>query len=230
MSLPKIQQTVFTLTMPSTGKKTRYRQFTVKEEKILLMAQAGGEQGDMISAFKQLITNCCLDELDVDEMPAFDVEYFFIQLRAKSVANKIELTFEEDGVKSEVSINLDEVQVHKPTVSNKMILDEATGVGVQLRYPTFNMVESMAGVEDIESSLKMFANIIELIYDADNVWPAKDASPAELEEFVLSLNNQQVAKIQEFLEDMPYVYIDVKYQVGEEERSQRVRGIESFFG
>jgi hypothetical protein len=105
--LPKLSQPIFTLTMPSSGKKVKYRQFTVKEEKILLTAQASGGKEDMIEAFKQLITNCCLDDVDVDKMPAFDIEYFFLQLRAKSVSDVIKLSFtEEDGTKAEAEIKL----------------------------------------------------------------------------------------------------------------------------
>ncbi|AMQ65961.1 baseplate hub subunit protein [Stenotrophomonas phage vB_SmaS-DLP_6] len=232
MALPKLSQPIFTLTMPSSGKKVKYRQFTVKEEKILLTAQASGGKEDMIEAFKQLITNCCLDDIDVDKMPAFDIEYFFLQLRAKSVSDVIKLSFtEEDGEKAEAEIKLSELQVHKPTVSNKVLLSEEQGIGVVLRYPTFSMIEKMADLDDKDptTSLQLFKMIIESIYDADAVYPSEDSAPGELDEFVLSLNNLQVSKIQAFLEDMPYVYIDVKYTVKGVEKEQRVRGMENFF-
>lgn len=230
MSLPKISQPIFSLTLPSSGKKIRYRQFTVKEEKILLTAQASGEKADMVEAFKQLINNCALDPIDPDKMPAYDVEYFFLQLRAKSVGNVIKLSFEEAGVAHEVEIKLDEVQVSKPSVSNRIILDEADGVGVVLRYPTFAMVEEIASMEpDQASSMKLFSMIIESIFDKESVYPTAEADKAELEAWILDLNNQQVALIQKFLEEMPYVYLDVEYKVGDETRTTRIRGIESFF-
>lgn len=232
MALPKLSQPIFTLTMPSSGKKVKYRQFTVKEEKILLTAQASGGKEDMIEAFKQLITNCCLDEIDVDKMPSFDIEYFFLQLRSKSVSDVIKLSFtEEDGTKAEAEIKLSELQVHKPTVSNKVLLSEEQGIGVVLRYPTFSMIEKMAELDDKDpaTSLVLFKMIIEAIYDADSVYPSEDTAPGELDEFILSLNNLQVSKIQEFLEDMPYVYIDVKYDVKGVTKEQRVRGMDNFF-
>jgi hypothetical protein len=231
MALPKLTQPIFSLTLPSSGKKIRYRQFTVKEEKILLTAQASGEKSDMIDAFKQLITNCALDPVDVDAMPAFDVEYFFLMLRAKSVGNIIKIGFEENDKKYDVEISLDKVQVSKPSVSNKILLDEETSIGVVLRYPTFSMIEKMADTTpgNPEGSIDLFKMIIESIYDADQVYPCVDAAQGELEEFILSLNNLQVSKIQAFLEDMPYVYIDVDYTVEGEKRTQRVRGIDSFF-
>lgn len=232
MALPKLSQPIFTLVMPSSGKKVKYRQFTVKEEKILLTAQASGGKEDMIEAFKQLITNCCLDEIDVDKMPAFDIEYFFLQLRAKSVSDVIKLSFtEEDGTKAEAEIKLSDLQVHKPTVSNKIVLSEDQGIGVVLRYPTFSMIEKMADLDDKDpaTSLTLFKMIIESIFDADAVYPSEDTSTEELDEFVLSLNNLQVQKIQSFLEDMPYVYIDVEYVVNGVKKFQRVRGMENFF-
>lgn len=230
--LPKLSQPIFTLTMPSSGKKVKYRQFTVKEEKILLTAQTSGGKEDMIEAFKQLITNCCLDDVDVDKMPAFDIEYFFLQLRAKSVSDVIKLSFtEEDGTKAEAEIKLSDLQVHKPTVSNKIVLSEDQGIGVVLRYPTFSMIEKMADLDDKDpaTSLTLFKMIIESIFDADAVYPSEDTSTEELDEFVLSLNNLQVQKIQSFLEDMPYVYIDVEYLVNGVKKFQRVRGMENFF-
>ena len=230
--LPKLSQPIFTLTMPSSGKKVKYRQFTVKEEKILLTAQASGGKEGMIEAFKQLITNCCLDDVDVDKMPAFDIEYFFLQLRAKSVSDVIKLSFtEEDGTKAEAEIKLSDLQVHKPTVSNKIVLSEDQGIGVVLRYPTFSMIEKMADLDDKDpaTSLTLFKMIIESIFDADAVYPSEDTSTEELDEFVLSLNNLQVQKIQSFLEDMPYVYIDVEYLVNGVKKFQRVRGMENFF-
>jgi len=232
MALPKLSQPIFTLTLPSSGRKVRYRQFTVREEKILLVAQTSGEKSDMINAFKQLITNCCLDEIDVDNMPAFDVEYFFIHLRAKSVSNVIKLEVTENGKKNSVEINLDKVEVTKPTVKNKMILDEKSSVGVVLRYPTFAMLERMMEMKenDPESSLELFKMIIESIFDAETVYPVADVPQQELEDFILSMNNAQVAMVQKFLEDMPYVYIDVEYTIDGEKKTQRVRGIDSFFG
>lgn len=231
MALPKLNQPIFNITLPSSGKKLRYRQFTVREEKILLTAQSSNEKSDMIDAFKQLINNCCLDEIDVDSMSALDVEYFFIQLRAKSVSNVIKLKIEEDGKKYEMEMNLDNVKVSKPTVENKLILDETRGVGVILRYPTFSMLKRMSELDkkDINSSLEVFRMVIETVFDADGVYPTDDTDKADFEDFVMSFTNQQVAYVEKFLDDMPYVYVDVEYTIGGVTHTHRVRGIENFF-
>lgn len=232
MALPKLSQPIFTLTLPSSGRKIRYRQYTVREEKIVLTAQASGDKDDMILAFKQLITNCALDEIDVDEMPAFDIEYFYLQLRAKSVSNVVKITFETPaGKKSTAEIKLDEVQVHKPTMSNKIILDEERGIGVILKYPTFAVAEMMASLDKTkpEESLKIFRHLIDQIFDNDTVHVVKDIPEKDFEDFVLDFNPVQVKQIEEFLDDMPYVYIDVTYEVDGEQKTERIRGIQSFF-
>ncbi len=232
MALPKISQPIFTLTLPSDGRKIRYRQFTVKEEKILLVAQSSGERDDMINAFKQLINNCALDPLDVDQMSAVDIEYFFLQLRARSVSNIIKITFTDvEDKRQEVEINLDEVQIHKSTVDKKIILDEEQGIGVIMRQPNFAMITQMLELDtdSADATIEMFGQMIDAIFDQDSVYPTKDTPKAELDEFIMSMNQKQVEKIQAYIDDLPYVYIDVEFEEAGEKKTQRIRGLESFF-
>ena len=91
MALPKIKSPIFELTLPSSNAQIKYRPFLVKEQKILLMALESQEQGEMFRAIKQIIGNCALDEIDVDELPMFDLEYFFLRLRAKSIGEIVDL-------------------------------------------------------------------------------------------------------------------------------------------
>lgn len=232
MALPKISQPIFTLNLPSTGQKIRYRQFTVKEEKILLVAQASGDRDDMINAFKQLINNCALDPIDVDQMSAADIEYFFIQLRARSVSNVVKVSFNDSADKrQEVEINLDEVKIHQPTVDKKIVLDEEQGVGVIMRQPNFEMITKMLDLDtdSADATIEMFGQMIETIFDEDSVYPTKDTPKAELNEFILSMNQKQVEKIQAYIDDLPYAYIDVEFEDAGEKKAQRIRGLESFF-
>jgi hypothetical protein len=115
MPLPKISQPIFQLTLPSNNKVVHYRPFTVREEKLLLMAQESAERKDIINVYKQLINNCAIDQVDVDAMAAIDLEYFFVCLRAKSVSNisKIQVKDVDDGEMYEVEINLDKIVVEK---------------------------------------------------------------------------------------------------------------------
>jgi hypothetical protein len=242
MSLPILSQPTFTLNLPSDGREISYRPFLVAEEKILLVAQASNDTKDIISAFKQMITNCCLTPIDVDTLASFDIEYFFLQLRAKSVSNIVEVTMGEEevvkkGVKvmrpKKVKIDLEQIQVHKSTVPNKMILDPLKGIGVVLKYPTFTILETLADIDqkNPDSIDKTFLSIIESMYDAENVYPMSEADPEEKKQFIDKLNPAQVEQLQSFIDDMPYVYIDIPDGTNEDgsDKTFRLRGFESFF-
>ena len=91
MALPKLASAKYELTIPSTGEKIEYRPFLVKEEKALLMAQTSGEQTDILRAVKEVINACTFDKVDANNLPTFDLEYIFINLRAKSIGEVVDL-------------------------------------------------------------------------------------------------------------------------------------------
>jgi hypothetical protein len=233
--LPKIQQPLFTTNLPSNNKKITFRPFTVREEKILLIAQAAQDTESMVLAMKQIINNCVQDELDVDEMPSFDIEWLFLQLRSKSVSNILELRMTEDDKEINIKVDLNDVKVNKAKLSNKVILSEEQGVGVVLRYPTFSVIDKLAnfntdGTEQTQLAFELFKEIIVSIYDKEDVYDVKSADPGELDEFLQSLNADQFKKIQEFLEDMPYIYLDVHYKAADgTDKTFRLQGLQDFF-
>ena len=231
--LPKINQPIFNLYLPGIDKKIRYRPFTVKEEKLLLFAQSSEDVDDVITAVKQLVNNCCLDDVDVDNLPSFDLELFFVNLRAKSVSNIVKITINEDGVEIPVEINLDNVQVHSSSNKKRnILLSDKEQIGVVLRYPTFADVQRYSNIDNSpDSAINLIIDLIESVYQGEEFYSAKDSSRAELEEFVQSMNSDQMEKIKEFLDDMPYVYIEVKYKdAADEEHKKELRGLDSFFG
>jgi hypothetical protein len=229
MPLPKINQPIHQLTLPSNGKVVHFRPFTVREEKLLLMAQESGEQKDIINTYKQLITNCCIDPVDVDKLASFDIEYFFISLRAKSVSNiaKVLIRDEDDKEQYEVEVNLDKVEVvKKPNVSNNISL---TGtIGVILQYPTFESI--IAQGSDKVDTLTILRNCITQIYDGEEVFDVANYTTKELDEFVLSLNTHQMEKIREFFESIPKIVAKVKYitKAGAV-KEMTIEGINNFF-
>ena len=235
MALPKLEQPTFTLTLPSNKKQIRFRSFTVKEEKLLLIAQASGEREDYINVFKQLITNCCVDPIDVDSLASYDIEYFFLNLRAKSVSNVIKLKITDDYEKEvEVDVKLDDVKVHESTVSNKILLDPVKNIGVKLKYPTFSEIAKLARREDgaveLDDGLDLFISLIDLIWEGDNVHIAKESTDAELKAWIEDFNGEQVKMVEAFLEDLPFVYLDVHYMDSKgEKKTRRITGIDSFF-
>ena len=229
MPLPKINQPIHQLTLPSNGKVIHFRPFTVREEKLLLMAQESGEQKDIINTYKQLINNCCIDPVDVDKLASFDIEYFFISLRAKSVSNvaKILITDQDDNEQYEVEVNLDKVEVvKKPNVSNNISLTDT--IGVILQYPTFESIAAQGN--DKVDTLTILRNCITQIYDGEEVFDVANYTTKELDEFVLSLNSHQMEKIKEFFESIPKIVAKVKYitKAGEV-KEMTIEGINNFF-
>ena len=229
MPLPKINQPIYQLTLPSNGKVIHFRPFTVREEKLLLMAQESNEQKDIINTYKQLINNCCIDPVDVDKLASFDIEYFFISLRAKSVSNvaKILITDQDDKEQYEVEVNLDKVEVvKKPNVSNNISLTDT--IGVILQYPTFESIAAQGN--DKVDTLTILRNCITQIYDGEEVFDVANYTTKELDEFVLSLNSHQMEKIKEFFESIPKIVAKVKYitKAGEV-KEMTIEGINNFF-
>lgn len=236
MSLPKISQATHSITLPVSGKKFRFRAFTVREEKIILMAKQSGQKSDIIAAFKQLIANCCLDPIDIDNMSTVDIEYFFIMLRAKSVSNitKIKIA---DSKQPEIEVDLEAVKVHKSTLSNKLQLDKE--VGVILRHPTFATIQKLEEFVDadgkvssaVESNSILFRELIDKIYDSKQVYETSEYSDQELDEFIADMNQEQSNKVKAFFEDMPYLYFDIEYTNAKtnEKETKRVRGLDNFF-
>ena len=153
MALPKISNPIFELTLPSTGTNVKYRPFLVKEQKILLLAMESEDQKSVLLAIKQIINNCAIDKINPDEIPTFDLEYFFMRLRAKSIGETIDLKLrhptgmnskveECDGI-TDATLNLLEVEVLKSEGhTDKIVLDEETGIGIKLKYPNVKFINS----------------------------------------------------------------------------------------
>lgn len=229
MPLPKLSQPIFSLTLPSSGKAVRFRPFTVREEKLLMIAQESGERKDVINTYKQLINNCCIDPVDVDKLASFDIEYFFINLRSKSVSNiaKVLITNEDDNQQYEVEFNLDKVEVVKDdTVSNNIKLTDA--IGVVLQYPTFETLSSVN--TDKVDILSILRGCIKQIYEGEEVFDVANYTQNELDEFILSLNKQQMEQIQHFFEKMPKIVARSKYKTQSGQiKDVTIEGIDNFF-
>lgn len=218
MALPKLKIPLFDVTIPSTQKDAKYRPFLVKEEKILLMAQTGSSKMEIINALKQVINNCIVmtdgTHLDIDTLTTFDLEYLFLKIRSKSVDNMVTLKFHdhEDNKDYDFTVSLDDITIKvEPDHTNKVKVDEE--VGIILKYPTAGLAGkvSASNMTDAETSIFMIKECIEQIYDADNVYLASEATPAELDEFVDSLNVKAFEGIQKFFETMPKLYHKIEY-------------------
>ena len=241
--LPKIDVPIFTLNLPLSKKIVRYRPFLVKEEKLLLMAMESNEESSVITAIKQIVTNCSLDEIDVERMPVIDLEYFFLNLRARSVGEIIDLQYKcNNKVKNEKDEEVDCNNIVKfkvnileivPEISkehtNKIALTDK--LGLVMRYPNLSIVESVEADNEIDKIMKIILKCVDSIYDTETIYYTKDILESELVDFIDSLTKEQFAKIQEFFETMPKLKKMMKFNCDKcgYEDEIAVEGIQSFF-
>jgi hypothetical protein len=237
MALPINTTPVYTLTLPSTGKDIKYRPFLVKEEKALLVAQQSEDPVVMIDSLKNVIQSCVQDNIDINTLATFDLEYIFTQVRAKSVGEIIDLqvkcdTCDDERAVSRISIDLTKLMVDKdPTHTNKIVLYD--DVGVILKYPTMDVLKKMDSTdyEDVDQIFEIVVNCIDSIYTTDEMFSAKDQTKEELSEFLNNLTNDQFSKIQAFFTTMPRLKHEVDYTcpVCNKPHHKVLEGLQSFF-
>lgn len=231
MALPKIQTPMFFIKIPSLQKEFKFRPFLVKEEKLLLMAQQSGDNEEVL-ALTQIINNCCLDEIDVDKLTTFDVEYIFLKLRSRSVNNIVNLRYRdtEDDQVYEFDLNLDEIEMmYSEDHTNKIQINDE--VGIVLKYPSIKVGESVSKASDESDMLnKILINCIDVIYDKEKVYPAKESTEQELIEFIENLDTKSFKKIEKFFTTMPKLYHEIKYKNSlDHDRTIKLSTLKDFF-
>ena len=244
MGLPKVSTATYELEIPSTGKKVSYRPFLVKEEKQLLMAMESSDTKVMAKAMKNIVSACTEETLQMDELAPFDLEYFFLHLRGKSVGDVIKIqmkrppavdcceeSIEEDTHQIEIAVDDVEVDTSKMVSPDIQVTKD---IGVKLKYPGFEEVQLMStdGELKAEAIFKMIISCIDYITEGDDVYKAKDHTSKELNDFLESLNSEQFLHIREFFEGMPRLRHEVNWDCPKCKKSSPVmlEGLESFFG
>jgi hypothetical protein len=212
MALPKLASAKYELTIPSTGERVEYRPFLVKEEKALLMAQTSGEQADILRAVKEVINACTFDKVDANNLPTFDLEYIFINLRAKSIGEVVDLIVtcpDDNETKVSVKVNLMDVKCVNEVGhdTNIRLTDE---IGMIMDYPKVDSVAHLSMDDEVESMFGVIKACIRQVYDSNNVYEKVDMAEEDLNEFVESMTHEQFEKVQEFFNTMPKVKHSVK--------------------
>ncbi len=207
MSLPKIAKVTHELTIPSTGKKIKYRPFLVKEEKVLILAQESGAQLEQVRAIKDVISACVQTRgFKVDELATFDIEYIFLNIRGTSVGGDVELviTCPDDGeTKVDVQVFLDEIQVEfDEEHSDTVVIDSE--YSIKMKYPSMEMVMA-TDIEavSVEQSLELIAGCIDQIYTEEESWAGSDSTKEELIAWLEELEPKHFQTIEKFFETMP---------------------------
>jgi len=242
MALPIITVIKHELTLPSSGEKITFRPFLVKEEKILMMALQGGEAKDMVRGLKEIIVNCVDKDLKVDTLPPFDLEYIFLQLRARSIGDVIPISYSipeemcKDGKKEckfEIELNFDDIKVQK-NENHKDLINLTDTIKVKMRYPDMEASATMTGVEGEDMVNKTFDIIkqcIEYVVDGEEMHKLTDYTKQESDEFLNSLSTHQFKEIQTFFDTMPKLKHEMtaKCTVCGKENERILEGMGDFF-
>ncbi|MCK9369130.1 gp26 family baseplate hub assembly chaperone [Candidatus Dojkabacteria bacterium] len=241
--LPKIDIPLYNLTLPLLKKEVKFRPFLVKEEKILLMAVESEDEDSMLLAIKQIVNNCCITELDIDNLPMTDLEFIFLNLRARSISEIVELQYKcnnkvggeeelihtcDNLVKFSINILNIKPEIPKEHTTNIEISDN---IGVMLKYPCFNTYKDLdKNKSEVDIMIDVLIKCIDYIYDDDTIYYSKDLEEGELQTFIEDLTQDQFKNIQNFFKTIPSIKTVIQFKCpkcGYEEKIDVV-GIQNF--
>ena len=203
MPLPEIATPIYTLTLPSTKKKIKYRPFLVKEQKLLILAMENEDQEQILDAITNTIQTCLLTKMDVKDMALFDIEYLFMQIRARSISEEVEMkiTCQDDGETTvDLKFMVDDIKVQFPKGHTNIIklTDDLT---VEMKYPDIDYFTKINFMEETPDEYELVAKCIKRVYVGEDDYTSD--SLEESKAWVEGLTNQQFEKIQQFFETMP---------------------------
>ena len=241
--LPKLDVPIHEVKLISTGKTIRFRPFLVKEQKLFLMASESTDPKETINTIRQVLKNCILDELDIDSLPTFDLEFLFMNLRARSVEEVVDLKYKCNNIVKndkdedttctgsvEFKLNLLEIEpIKDPNHTNKIQLTE--NLGIALKYPSFDMIQKYESKSENEIMAGVLTDCIDYVFDNDQIYYAKDQTKEELDEFIDNLQQKDLEKIKVFFDTMPEIKKDVHFKCPKclYEEDIQIKGLQSFF-
>ena len=236
MPLPKIDQPLFELTIPSSQEKIRYRPFTVKEEKILLIARESGEISQIFLAIEQVVDNCIQENIDVKKLATFDLEYIILNIRSKAVNDQLEFKIpnpdDKEGKELNLSFNVKDVKIARLEECEKKI-EISNDHFLMMRYPTLIELQTLMDKnKDIDAAFDIMVSCIDKVVSADgeNVYSLSDFSKDEINDFVESLSSNAIKSIQTFFQTIPALRIECPYtNENGEEKTFVIEGMQSFF-
>ena len=238
MPLPTIVTPTYELELPSTGKKIKYRPFLVKEEKLLVLALETENTKDISTAIKTVLKNCIQSRgVKVENLPTFDIEFLFLNIRGKSVGEEVEVNLiapDDEETQVPVTINLDDIQIQKTEDhTNKVKLDDA--LTMEMKYPSldqfiksnFDFTEEV----NMDQSFDLIASCIDKIYNEEEVWSTADCTKKEVKDFLEQMNSMQFKEIEKFFETMPKLSHSVTFKNPKTKVESTVvlEGLSSFF-
>ena len=240
MALPKLDTPIFELTLPLSKKQISFRPFLVKEQKILLMANEAGDKDTIIRAMKQVLQNCTLNKIEVDTLPLVDVEFYFLNLRARSVGEIVELRYKCEnevegtmcGNNLDVSFNLLEIELNNTENYTDVIMVNEK-IGIKFKQPEFSLISSVDDKSDYSKIvLDIIINSIDYIFEGDSFYYAKETPKEELIEFLDTLSQSQFEKLENYFKNIPTLkkQVETKCSKCGYEHTIQMEGIDNFFG
>jgi vacuolar-type H+-ATPase subunit I/STV1 len=231
MALPKLEVPKYTLTLPSSGEVIEYRPFLVKEEKNLMIAQETGDGNTVFEAIKDIVKACSYNKLNPNKMATYDLEYVFLQIRAKAVGEQIDIKIKDEKTEEmvPVTVNITDVYVDKKDQeSDEKVININDSVGMTLSPITVDQVGTIETSSDLTTTIKA---LIKNIFDAENVYPVEESNDVELNEFVETLPHSVLREVNDYLTGLPQLTLDVEFKgpTGHKNK-QKIRGFQSFFG
>ena len=233
--LPKLDTPTYRLTLPSTKEEIQYRPFLVKEQKLLMMAQESENDNEVVDMVSQIVNACTFEKIDVDTSPMFDIEYIFLQIRGKSVGEKIDLNItcpDDEKTSVPVQVDINDISVLMSEEHNNEI-DLNNDIKMVFRYPLLKDVKGIpANTKDVDLIFYLLNSCIESISHGEEIYNRVDISEKELTEFIDSLTGEQFERITDFFQTMPKLrhVIPVKNPKTEVVSEVVVEGLASVLG
>ena len=241
MPLPTIATPTYELTLPSTGKKLKYRPFLVKEEKLLILALESKNQAEITNSVKDVLRECVITKgIKIDDLPTFDIEYLFLNIRAKSIGEDINLIVtcpDDKETEVKVTVYVDEIEVVKSKDHNKDIkLDK--DMTLRMRYPSLSQfIENNFDTEDeskttVDKTFQLIADCMDTVFTKEDAWDSTDYTPDESLNFIEQLSSKQFKDVEKFFATMPKLShtIEVTNPNTKKKNSIVLEGLADFFG
>ena len=205
MALPRIDTPTYQTNLPSTGQTIQFRPFLVKEQKIIMMAQETQDEEHMLRAMSDLVSSCTFNQIDVNNLPIYDVEYIFLRIRGKSVGETVELNLicpDDEETKVLTKINLEDIQVNT-TAGHNNVINITDNMQLHLRHPIFSDAHLIKGDDNTDGLFKLLHRcVVKLVYN-DEEFHRIDMSEKDITEFIDQMNNEQFENVIDFFKTMP---------------------------
>ena len=239
MPLPTISTPTYELTLPSSGKKIKYRPFLVREEKVLIMALESEDTKQITNSVIDILNSCILSKgIKLETLATFDIEYLFLNIRSKSVGETIDVNIvcpDDNKTQVAVTVDVDSIKIKKDR-KHKNVIKLDDNLSLKLKYPSMTQFidsnfESKIDESEVKSTLDMIISCIDVIFNEEESWPASESTPKELEDFIDQLNTKQFKLIEDFFATMPKLNhtIKVKNPNTGVESDVKLEGLAAFF-